>query len=318
MPRIGLDNPAFAGRLRTNSRRSTYERRPVVSRGRMLGDVRPTRAAAPTNSVKKQPASSTASILFRRTSPKATPLRQSKSKVLKRQLVAKQKLRFRRRRRSVRSALMPALATILFIFGVSVGFMQLHTNEKVKAQVQTLAENTSADNGSGADNGVVSESKPDGDVSSHKVSPDAPRAITIKKLGVNARVIRLGLTASNALKAPNNIYDVGWYEGSAHPGERGAMIFDGHVHGPSQPGVFVGLKKLAAGDEISVERGDGKVFNYRVVKSQSYDKESADAMSAVFSSAEPGKPGLNLITCDGDYDEAGHYNKRLVVFAVQE
>jgi LPXTG-site transpeptidase (sortase) family protein len=318
MPRIGLDNPAFAGRLRTNSRRSTYERRPVVSRGRMLGDVRPTGASATTKSIKKQSGPLAASILFRRSTPKATPIRQSKSKVLKRQLVAKQKLRFRRRRRSVRTMVMPALATILFVFGVGVGFMQLHTNEKVKAQVQTLAENTSADGDSGADNGVVSESKPSGDVSSHKVSPDAPRAITIKKLGVNARVVGLGLTANNALKAPNNIYDVGWYEGSVHPGERGAMIFDGHVHGPTTPGVFVGLKKLTAGDMISVERGDGKVFNYRVVKAQSYDKDSTDAMSAVFSSAEPGKPGLNMITCDGAYDEAGHYNKRLVVFAVQE
>jgi LPXTG-site transpeptidase (sortase) family protein len=144
-----------------------------------------------------------------------------------------------------------------------------------------------------------------------------PRILRIGKIGVEAKVLSLSIGANNQLRAPASIFDAGWYNGSALPGESGAVLIDGHVHGPTKPGVFVGLKKLKTGDAITLERGDGKVFTYRVAKMQSYAKDAVD-MGAAFSSAEPGKPGLNIITCDGAYDDAGHYENRLVVFAVQQ
>jgi LPXTG-site transpeptidase (sortase) family protein len=191
--------------------------------------------------------------------------------------------------------------------------MQLQTNEKVKAAAKTLSEQTDGS----TESDVPSETPPEGGLGSYQVSSLSPRLISIPKIDVVARTLRLGVKPNNELKAPSNIFDAGWFEGSARPGEPGAMLVSGHVHGPTKPGVFTNLKKLVEGDRITIERGDGKKFNYRVVKVQSYDKDSVD-MGAALNSAEPGKPGLNLITCDGAYDEDGHYKKRLIVFAVQE
>jgi LPXTG-site transpeptidase (sortase) family protein len=208
------------------------------------------------------------------------------------------------------------MAVLLFVFGVGVGVLQLNTNQKAEAQVRTLAAHAEANDGS-LDGGAPSEAKPEGDIASYRVSPASPRVIAIPKIGVEARVLSLGVTSDNALKSPSNIHDAGWYNGSATPGELGAVLINGHVHGPTKPGVFYNLKKLEEGDKITVTRGDGKVFTYSVVKSQSYTKDNVD-MGAAFNSATPGKPGLNLITCDGSYDGEGNYDKRLIVFAVQD
>ena len=307
-----LDSPAFAGRLRTtNSRRSTYERRAVMSRPRIISDMRPARSIPQPTSASPKPA-------LGRATPKATPPRQSRSRVLKRGLVlAKARPAKHRRSANPRGIALSALAIVLFVFGSGVGIMQLTTNQKAKAQVRVLAAHAEGTDAGGQDSGdVPSETRPSSPAS-YRVAPGLPRVITIAKLGVEARVLRTGVSASNEIKTPNNIHDVGWYEGSARPGENGAVFIDGHVHGPTLPGAFVDLKKLKSGDKITIERGDGKIFTYHVVKSQSYDKNNVD-MGAAFSSAVPGKPGLNLMTCDGKYDKSGEYQRRLVVFAVQD
>jgi LPXTG-site transpeptidase (sortase) family protein len=259
--------------------------------------------------------------VIKRAKPATVPTRQMRSKVLMRKVAVVQRKRVGgRRRRNVQSTVLATLAALLFVAGIGIGGLQMHTNQKVKAQVQTLAAHAESQNddnqGDGAATGgdVPSEQKPTG---TYRAAPEAPRTLKIAKIGVDARVIRLGVKSNNELKAPGNIHDAGWYEGSARPGELGAVLLDGHVHGPTQPGVFANLKKLKAGDKISLARGDGKVFTYTVAKSQSYDADKVD-MGAAFNSAAPGKPGLNIITCDGAYDEDGHYNKRLVVFAVQD
>lgn len=309
--RIRLDNPAFAGRLRTYSRRSIYERRAVVSPRRLISDVRPP-ASLPKKNGSPGP---------HRSLPKQVPSRQARTAVLKRQLVTRPRPR-KTRHLNTKALLLTGFATLLLVFGLTVGGMQLYTNHKAMAQVHALTtkhtQNVQAANtDEPAPTGdLPAESKPPA-LGSYKVSPTAPKILTIKKLNVKANVVGLGLKAGNEIGVPGNIYDVGWYNGSAQPGDGGTILFDGHVHGPTQPGVFVNLKKLAAGDKLSIERGDGKVFNYHVVKTQSYEASKVD-MGAAFNPAEPGKPALNMITCDGSYNDHGEYNKRLVVFTVQD
>ena len=220
-----------------------------------------------------------------------------------------------KRRHNPKSLALVSLAGILFVFGMGVGIMQLRTNHQVKAQVKTLAAQTAVTtDGSLPDGALPSEDPPK---NSYAVAPTAPQSISIPKIGVQAGVLKLGVMANNQIKTPANIHEAGWFSGSAKPGEQGAVFINGHVHGPTMPGVFANLKKLRAGDKIRITRGDGKVFSYSVVKSQSYDKDDVD-MGAAFNTAVPGKPGLNLMTCDGAYDEEGHYNQRLIVFAVQD
>ncbi len=318
--RVHLDNPAFAGRLKAQSRRSMYERRAVASRPRVISDVSRGQRPAPRITVLGSQKAVAQHPVVTRPQPKPAFARQTRSTVLMRQVVTpKRKSRNRNRGRhlNVKGAALTSLAAILFVFGVGVGITQLNANNKVVVQAKTLAAQTAAlsEDGSLPDGGLPSEDAPkDGN---YRAAPDAPKKISIPDLGVHARVIKLGVKANNEVKTPNNIFDVGWFEGSAKPGELGAVFINGHVHGPTQPGTFYGLKKLKPGSKITIERGDGKVFTYSVVKTQSYDKDSVD-MGKAFNSIVPGKPGLNLITCDGEFSTNGGYNKRVLVFAVQD
>jgi sortase (surface protein transpeptidase) len=245
--------------------------------------------------------------------------RQLRSNVLKRQMVktVPKKHHAHKHRRSFTPALLTSMAILLFASGLLVVFSALRTNHTVKAQVKQLADQQESDDGTQSD-GIPSEDDPPKNVGSYSVAPDLPKLLTIDKLGVNARVIRLGVNPSNVLKAPSNIFDVGWYEGSAKPGENGTMVIDGHVSGPTKHGVFYSIKTLAEGDKVKVTRGDGKVFTYTVTGTQVYDDDKVD-MVKVLTSSVPGKPALNFMTCTGKFDvRSNKFEQRVVVFTVQD
>lgn len=211
------------------------------------------------------------------------------------------------------------LAGLIFVVGVAASFMTFRTNHAVVAQVHALSAKTTTGNQTN-DQAPPSETKPSTTARNYAVAPTLPKMLTIPKLKVNARVVQLNVTKTGDLQAPTNIYDTGWYKASAKPGDgpgSGAMLIDGHVHGPTLPGVFMNIKKLVAGDTITITRGDGQKFNYVVIKTQNYDANTID-MGMVLTSIQPGKAGLNLMTCGGPYDQqSGHYTQRTVVFAVQ-
>jgi hypothetical protein len=95
------------------------------------------------------------------------------------------------------------------------------------------------------------------------------------------------------------------------------MLIDGHVSSWTSHGIFYGLKTLVAGDTIQIERGDGAILAYKVVKSQTYTTSKVD-MAAALTPINPRKPGLNLITCTGNVMAGtNEFNQRVVVFAEQ-
>jgi sortase (surface protein transpeptidase) len=321
--KVGLDNPVFAGRLRSG-RGSTYERRAAAPvRSRTISDVQLTKPAESDNRAKptvllssKPTVKAKRSIASART-PLAPPPRQRRSMVLKRQSLRSRPSIKGRRPKPVKTTLLTGMAVVLFILGVGIGISSLRTNNHVAAQVQRIAD-TNESSSAGEDPEVPSEAASDGDLANYRVAPTLPRIVTIPKIGVEARVLRLGVKANNELKAPSNIFDAGWYEGSAKPGEAGAVLLDGHVSGPTRQGVFYKAKTLQAGDRITIERGDGTVFNYRVHSLKTSDADSVD-MAAALTSVVAGRPGLNLITCAGAVDASGTgFTQRTVVFAVQE
>lgn len=211
------------------------------------------------------------------------------------------------------------MAVIVFGMGVFASIKTLQDNHAAKKQLAELSNKVDNDNDNSGD--VPSETKPGGKLTDYQVAPLLPKFIKIGKLGVNARIKPLGVTADNQLQAPTNIYDAGWYNASARPGDsdtNGAILIDGHVHGPTLPGVFSNLKQLQIGDSIEIARGDNQVFAYQVVKVQDYDAKTLNLGIALVS-AQPGKPGLNLITCSGSYNRAtNQYAQRTIVFAVQQ
>lgn len=284
-------------------------------RSRLMQDVWPARTAS-----KPQAAAGRA--------PVQPPPRTTRSKVLHRTIVKRPTYKRKRGLQLTAKTALFALATILFLFGVGVGIDGLRSNRQVIAQVQGLQQKaaaTESDDSDAADDAptdVAMDPVPDEtnrpNVNGYRVAADLPRVLYIPGIGVEARVLHLGTTSDGAIATPASIFDTGWYRESAKPGQPGAMLIDGHVHGPIEPGVFADLKKLKPGDEVKIERGDGQIFTYQVVDSKTYPAESVD-MGAALRSAQSGRPGLNLITCTGKLDRATNsYKERLVVFTVQK
>ena len=143
------------------------------------------------------------------------------------------------------------------------------------------------------------------EIAEYVVAPDRPRYLSIEKLGiVKSRVLPMGVNAAGELDTPNNIFDVGWYEGSGKPGQGGTMIIDGHNGGPHVFGVFKSLPKLTSGDIIQVERGDGEMFRYAVVENKEVPLADSNAyMTTAARSPEPGKESVTLISCTGEWSQ---------------
>jgi sortase (surface protein transpeptidase) len=324
---VGLNSPDIRVRLRAHDQPVRYAHRSYVAKpSDLISDMRPAQKLTP-KAVAEKPAPipvvtqpKTVNDVQPRTprsfTRPALP-RQSRSAVLKRQVVQNRTRRMPHTTSKTRvSVLLVTMACAVFVAGSYVSFTSWKTNKTVTAKVAVLSQQTGEVEN---DNGIPDESNlgPDS-VTNYRVATDLPRLINIPKLDVKARVKRLGVKSNNELMAPANIFDAGWYDGSSKPGEDGAMLVDGHVSGPTKAGIFFKLGSLNKDDKISIERGDGKIFNYRVVKSEVYDYDKVD-MAAALRTVESGKPGLNLITCSGRYDVlTNKYEQRLVVFAVLE
>lgn len=172
-----------------------------------------------------------------------------------------------------------------------------------------------------ADPSVDETPIPDHEVNSYKVPATHPRYISIPALGMGkARVMSVGLTKLNAIDTPLNINDTGWYNKSATPGQGyGQVVIDGHNGGISRDGVFVNLDRLKDGDEIIVERGDGKKITYEVAKNvtMSLAETSKTGMKELVNPYEQGKEGLGLITCAGKWIPRDKvFDQRILVWAV--
>ncbi|HUC90152.1 MAG TPA: class F sortase [Patescibacteria group bacterium] len=154
------------------------------------------------------------------------------------------------------------------------------------------------------------------EINSHSVPPTDPRYISIAKLGIQkARVAPMSITTEGSIQAPTNIYDAGWYADSAKPGQPGAMFIDGHIAGPHNTGIFAGLTQLAAGDTITVEKGDGTVLTYAVDYVEQVPADSVD-MHKALAPYNADKQSLNLMTCGGTFDnQTNQYQNRIVVYA---
>jgi len=142
-------------------------------------------------------------------------------------------------------------------------------------------------------------------VDSYTVAANQPRYLVDSKLNDGtARVTRVGVTERNMLDVPKNLDDTGWYAKSAAPGSGvGAVLIDGHNGGATRDGVFARLDRLVKGDQISLERGDGKRFTYEVydVRDMPLQWVNDVGMKEMMRSVEPDKEGLSLITCSGKW-----------------
>jgi LPXTG-site transpeptidase (sortase) family protein len=138
--------------------------------------------------------------------------------------------------------------------------------------------------------------------------------MVIDSAEIDAPIVIRGVDAAGVMIAPDNAYDVAWYDFSAHPGFGGNAVFAGHVDYINVgPAVFWGLKDLNQGDLIKVYLTDGTEYHYAVNFKQQYDAATAPVDEIV--GATP-KETVTLITCGGTFNSATHqYDQRLVVRA---
>ncbi len=177
---------------------------------------------------------------------------------------------------------------------------------------------TSASRGVAVEKAPSSKKIPVSTIASYQVPASYPKYLAINSINIpNTPVVPLGLLSTGAIATPDNIYETGWYDASSKPGQSGAMFIYGHVSSWTADGIFYNLKKLVAGNLITITRGDNRVFTYKVVSTKVYPYNAVN-MQQVLAPINPSVPGLNLMTCTGQViSGTSEFNQRLVVFTSQ-
>lgn len=139
-----------------------------------------------------------------------------------------------------------------------------------------------------------------------------PERIRIPSIGVDARIVKVGLKANGDMETPS-FGKAGWYTEGPRPGQDGPAVVVAHVDSKSGPDVFAKLKQLRKGAKIHVTDKTGKVHEFEAGRKQQTDK-TALPVKAIW--GETDGPALRLITCGGDFDKAsGHYVSNVIVWA---
>ena len=143
-----------------------------------------------------------------------------------------------------------------------------------------------------------------------------PVSVRIPAIGVDSKLLRLGLNADGTVQVPSIRTSAGlaaWYKYSATPGQIGSSVIEGHVDSQQGAAVFFRLGALRRGDAIDVRLADGVTAVFRVTGVREYSKSRFPA-KAVYGTTD--FAALRLITCGGAFDYAtGHYRSSTVVFA---
>ncbi len=230
-----------------------------------------------------------------------------------------------KKQKNVKLYLANGLVACIAVVGIVMMTQGYLLNQRVTSQVAALQSDVSD---SSESDGLVTTSSsqiptsktPDDPnfIQNYRVAANLPRTITIDAIGVNARVLQAGVDEDNVMMTPATSYDTAWYNGSSQPGQMGAMIINGHLHGDTRLGIFGHLDTLKAGEEIVVQKGDGTDITYVVKKVETVKIEDVN-MAALMVSYDTTRPGLNLITCGGEYDPVTNkIDSRTLVYAVQQ
>lgn len=138
-----------------------------------------------------------------------------------------------------------------------------------------------------------------------------PTRIRIPSIGVDARLVPLGLNTDGTLEVPR-FEDAGWYAKGPRPGEVGPAVVAAHLDSMTGPAVFYRLRELTQGAAVFVDYRDA-VVTFVVRTSESFSKTRFPTGQVYGPTAAP---ELRLISCDGKYDRKTHtYASNLIVWA---
>lgn len=140
-----------------------------------------------------------------------------------------------------------------------------------------------------------------------------PVRLRVGAIGMDTGLVGLGLDAEGVLEVPRGAHPAGWFRGAPTPGEAGPAILTGHVDYSGKPGVFAHLGRVEVGDQIQVERADGRVavFEAYEIEAVSKGRFPTEKVYGNQAGAE-----LRLITCTGRFDRRQRaYQENLIVYA---
>jgi hypothetical protein len=143
-------------------------------------------------------------------------------------------------------------------------------------------------------------------------SAGQPVSIAIPAVGIDARVVPVGLRADRTMEVPE-VDLAGWYEPGPRPGEAGPAVIVGHVDSRHGPAVFFRLGELRPGNRITVGQQGGAARSFLVERVERSPKEALP-VGRIWDRTR--RPVLRLITCGGSFDRStGHYRDNVVVYA---
>jgi hypothetical protein len=143
-----------------------------------------------------------------------------------------------------------------------------------------------------------------------------PERLRIAAIDATSTLVPLGLNADGTVEVPalDQPRQAGWYRYGPTPGELGPSVLLGHVNAYGVPGVFVRLAELVPGDEVLIDRADGRTAVFTVTEVDQVAKTDfpTEAVYGDTATAE-----LRLITCGGELDRQRHsYRDNIIVHAV--
>jgi Sortase domain len=139
-----------------------------------------------------------------------------------------------------------------------------------------------------------------------------PVSIIIPAVGVDARVVPVGLRADRTMEVPA-VDLAGWYQPGPRPGEAGPAVIVGHVDSRHGPAVFFRLGELRPGDRVMVGQQGGRPRSFLVERVERRPKADLP-VERIWNRTH--KAVLRLITCGGSFDRStGHYRDNVIVYA---
>jgi hypothetical protein len=140
-----------------------------------------------------------------------------------------------------------------------------------------------------------------------------PETVSIPRIGVQSRLVDLGLGDKGVMDTPADPAVAGWFDRGPTPGALGPAVIAGHVTWGRRSAIFYRLGTLRPGDHVNVARKDGRTAVFTVTRVARFSKSRFPSRQ-VYGAID--HAGLRLITCGGTYDAARHhYLDNVVVFA---
>jgi sortase (surface protein transpeptidase) len=133
------------------------------------------------------------------------------------------------------------------------------------------------------------------------VRASAATRLVIDSIGLDYRTVAVGTDASGNPIVPD--HDLGWFTGSAAPGNGENVVFWGHVlrfrHAPGVPAPFARLKELPIGARVTVYDDLGAAHEYAITRQVAVRPDQVEYILPV------GGERITMVSCYGEQVIAG-------------